>query len=194
MATIIDIDQVPLPGERRYAVAWLDSPMPHYGKLVLVGNWVLETELVHIRFTDPDDILNRPYIGLGWDDIDIPLDELFAEEVIPVPIRRPSGRQGITSLFGMVRPQVVSILGRERYEDDDGERNEVSSRIIRSMTPARAKIWRAESEMWMKTRFAHRLSDEDFEAIFEIRGLEPNEWTGKFVEDLLPVNSKWSRW
>lgn len=91
-------------------------------------------------------------------------------------------------------PQVESILGRERYEDDDREWADVSSQIVRSMTPAREKIWRAESEMWLNTRFCHRLSKEDFEAIFEIRGLEPNEWTGRFVEDLLPVKSKWRRW
>lgn len=114
--------------------------MPHYGKLALVGNFVLETELVHIRFSDLDDILKRPFVGLGWDGADIPLDELFAEDVIPVPIARPSGRRDISSLFGMLRLQVESILGREQYEDDDGE------------------------------------------------------WTGKFVEDLLPVKSKWRRW
>lgn len=94
----------------------------------------------------------------------------------------------------MLGPQIESILGRGRYEDEDGEWDDVSSRIVRSMTPARAKIWRAESEMWLNTRFGYRLSEEDFEAIFEIRGLEPNEWTGKFVEDLLPVKSKWYRW
>lgn len=91
MPTVIDIDQFPSMGERHYAVAWLDSPMPHYGKLVLVGNYVLETELFHFRFSDPDDILKRPFIGLGWDKVDIPLDELFAEDVIPVPVKRPSG-------------------------------------------------------------------------------------------------------
>ena len=194
MPTIIDIDQFPSTEERRYAVAWLDSPMPHYGKLVLVGNWVLETECLHIRFSDPDDISKRPFIGLGWDGVDIPLDELFAEDVIPVPVKRPSGRRDISSLFGMLDPQVESILGRERDEDDDGEWADVSSQIVRSMTPAREKNWRAESEMWLNTRFGHRLSKEDFEAIFEIRGLEPNEWTGRFVEDLLPVKSKWRRW
>lgn len=26
------------------------------------------------------------------------------------------------------------------------------------------------------------------------RGLEPNEWTGRFVKDLLPVKSEWRRW
>lgn len=194
MPTVIDIDQFPSMEERHYAVAWLDSPMPHYGKFVLVGNYVLETELFHFRFSDPDDILKRPFIGLGWDKVDIPLDELFAEDVIPVPVKRPSGRRDISSLFGMIDPQVESVLGRERYEDDDGEWANVSSQIVRSMTPAREKIWRAESEMWLNTRFGHRLSKEDFEAIFEIRGLEPNEWTGKFVEDLLPVKSKWRRW
>lgn len=94
----------------------------------------------------------------------------------------------------MFEPQIESILGRGRYEDEDGEWDDVSSQIVRSMTPARAKIWRAESEMRLNTRFGYRLSEEDFEAIFEIRGLEPNEWTGRFVEDLLPVKSKWSRW
>lgn len=94
----------------------------------------------------------------------------------------------------MFEPQVESILGRERYEEDDGEWADVSSQIVRSMTPAREKIWRAESEMWLNMRFGHRLSKEDFEAIFEIRGLEQNEWTGRFVEDLLPVKSKWRRW
>ena len=94
----------------------------------------------------------------------------------------------------MLEPQIESILGRGRYEDEDEEWDDVSSRIVRSMTPARAKIWRAESEMWLNTRFGYRLSEEDFEVIFEIRGLEPNEWTGKFVEDLLPVKSKWYRW
>lgn len=194
MPTVIDIDQFPSTGERRHAVAWLDSPMPHYGKLVLVGNYVLETELFHIRFSDPDDILKRPFIGLGWDKVDIPLDELFAEDVIPVPIRRPSGRHDISSLFGMLEPQIESVLGRGQYEDDDGEWSETTSQIIRSMTPARAKIWRAELDMRMNMRFGYRLSEEDFEAIFEIRGLEPNEWTGKFVEDLLPIKSKWRRW
>lgn len=194
MPTVIDIDQFPSTGERRHAVAWLDSPMPHYGKLVLVGNWVLETECIHIRFSDPADILKRPFIGLGWDGVDITPDELFAEDVVPVPIARPSGRHDISSLFGMLEPQIESILGRGRYEDEDGEWDDVSSRIVRSMTPARTKIWRAESEMWLNTRFGYRLSEEDFEAIFEIRGLEPNEWTGKFVEDLLPVKSKWYRW
>ena len=194
MPTVIDIDQFPLTGERRYAVAWLDSPMLRYGKLVLVGNYVLETECLHIRFSDPDDIVKRPFIGLGWDGVDIPLDELFAEDVIPVPIGRPSGRRDISSLAGMVDRQVRSILGRERYEDDDGEWAERLSQIIRSMTPARAKIWQAELDMRFNTRFGYRLSEEDFEAIFEIRGLEPNEWTGQFVEDLLPVKSKWSRW
>lgn len=94
----------------------------------------------------------------------------------------------------MFEPQVESILGRERYEEDDGERHETYSQIICSMTPARAKIWQAESEMRLNTRFGYRLSKKDFEAIFEIRGLEPNEWTGKFVEDLLPIKSKWRRW
>lgn len=138
--------------------------------------------------------MKRPFIGLGWDGVDIPLDELFAEDVIPVPIRRPSGRRDISSLDGMVNQQARNILGRERYEDDDGERAERVSQIIRSMTPARAKIWNAELDMRLNTRFGYRLSEEDFEAIFEIRGLEPNEWTGQLVEDLLPVKSKWSRW
>lgn len=194
MPTVIDIDQFPSTGERRHAVAWLDSPMPNYGELVLVGNYVLETECLHIRFSDSDDIAKRPFIGLGWDGADIPLDELFAEDVIPVPIRRPSGRRGISSLSGMLRQQVRSILGRGQYEDDDGEWSETTSQIIRSMTPGRAKIWRAELDMRMNVRFGYRLSEEDFEAIFEIRGLEPNEWTGQFVEDLLPVKSKWRRW
>lgn len=194
MPTVIDIDQFPSMGDRRYAVAWLDSPMPRYGKLVLVGDWVLETEYVHIRFSDPADILKRPYIGLGWDQIDIPLDELFAEGVVPVPIGRPSGRRGVTSVFGMVRLQVEDILGREQFEDDDREWYDVTSQVIRSMAPVRAKIWQAESDMWMKIRFSDRLSKEDLEALFEIRGLEPNKWTGKFVEDLLPVKSKWKRW
>lgn len=83
--------------------------------------------------------MRRPFIGLGWDKVDIPLDELFAEDVIPVPITRPSGRRDISSLFGMFEPQVESILGRERYEDDDGEWVGVSSQIVRSMTPAREK-------------------------------------------------------
>lgn len=113
--------------------------MPHYGKLVLVGNYVLETELFHFRFSDPDDILKRPFIGLGWDKVDIPLDELFAEDVIPVPVKRPSGRRDISSLSGMFEPQVESILGRERYEEDDGEWADASSQIVRSMTPAREK-------------------------------------------------------
>ena len=26
------------------------------------------------------------------------------------------------------------------------------------------------------------------------RGLEPNDWTGRFVKDLLPVKSEWRRW
>lgn len=26
------------------------------------------------------------------------------------------------------------------------------------------------------------------------RGLEPNEWAGRFVKDLLPVKSEWRRW
>ena len=138
--------------------------------------------------------MKRPFIGLGWDGVDIPLDELFAEDVIPVPIRRPSGRRDISSLDGMVNQQARNILGRERYEDDNGERAERVSQIIRSMTPARAKIWNAELDMRLNTRFGYRLSEEDFEAIFEIRGLEPNEWTGQLVEDLLPVKSKWSRW
>lgn len=189
MPTVIDIDQFPSVGDRRYAIAWLDSPMPHYGRLVLVGDWVLETEYAHIRFSDPADILKRPYIGLGWDGIDIPLDELFAEDVTPVPIRRPSGRQGITGVFGMVRSQVKSILGRARYEDDDRQWMDVTSQVVRSMEPGRAKIWRAECDAYERIRFLDRLSQEDLEAILEIRGLEPNEWTGKFVEDLLPLKS-----
>lgn len=34
---------------------------------------------------------------------------------------------------------------------------------------------------------------EDEEAFLEIAGLEPNQWTGTFVENLIPPKAKWYR-
>ena len=86
------------------------------------------------------------------------------------------------------------MLGWEERLDDDSEWHDTQSRIIRSMVPDRAKIWSAEAEfIYMGNLGNHRIPMEDEEAFLEIAGLEPNQWTGTFVENLIPPKAKWYR-
>ena len=94
----------------------------------------------------------------------------------------------------MVSIQTRAMLGREERLDDDSEWHDTQSRIIRSMVPDRAKIWSAEAEfIYMGNLGNHRIPMEDEEAFLEIAGLEPNQWTGTFVENLIPPKAKWYR-
>ena len=138
---------------------------------------------------------NRPCIGLDLTGARVTLTDLFAEEVRTLPLMRPGGRTEPTSLLAMVSIQTRAMLGREERLDDDSEWHDTQSRIIRSMVPDRAKIWSAEAEfIYMGNLGNHRIPMKDEEAYLEIAGLEPNQWTGTFVENLIPPEAKWYRW
>lgn len=196
MPQVIGIEEILASSEARYAVAWLDEPLVAYGKLVLVGLWPIMTldmsPLLADSFADMGD---RPYIGLNLTRAKASLADLFAEEVRPLPLKRPSGKTGPTSLRAMVPIQTRAMLNRDPYPDDDREWYDTYRQIIRSMVPDRAKIWLAEEDLVYEGNLGnHRIPQEDEEALFEIAGLEPNQWTGTFVDDLVPLKSKWKRW
>ena len=195
MPQVIDINEVPAPSGKRYAVAWLDEPLDVYGKVVLVGSWPIMTLCASACLMDLAIRGNRPFIGLDLTGARVTLTVLFAEEVRALPLIRPSGRTELTSLLAMVPIQTHAMLKREERLDDDSEWYDTQSRIIRSMTPDRAKIWSAETELvYMGNLGNHRIPMEDEEAYLEIVGLEPNQWTGSFVENLIPPKAKWCRW
>ena len=195
MPQIIDINEVPAPSGKRYAVAWLDEPLDACGKVVLVGLWPILTLCASACLMNPANRGNRPFVGLDLTGARVTLADLFAEEVRTLPLIRPSGRTEPTSLLAMVPIQTRAMLKREERLDDDSEWHDMRSRIIRSMTPGRAKIWSAEIELvYMGNLGNHRIPVEDEEAYLEIAGLEPNQWTGTFVDNLIPSEAKWCRW
>lgn len=196
MPQVIDIDEILAPPGARYAVAWLDEPLVAYGKLVLVGLWPITTLDANSPYMDDfADMGDRPYIGLNLTLAKATLEDIFAEEVRSLPLKRPSGKTDPTSLQAMVPIQVRAILKRDPYPDDDREWHDTYSQIIRSMVPDRAKIWLAEEDLVYEGNLGNRrIPREDEEALFEIAGLEPNQWTGTFVDDLVPLKSKWKRW
>ena len=195
MPQVIDINEVPAPSGKRYAVAWLDEPLDVYGKVVLVGLWPIMTLCASACLMDPAIRGNRPFIGLDLTGARVTLTDLFAEEVRALPLIRPSGRTEPTSLLAMVPIQTRAILKREERLDDDSEWYDTQSRIIRSMVPDRVKIWSAEVELVYAGNLGnHRIPMEDEEAYLEIAGLEPNQWTGTFVDNLIPSEAKWCRW
>lgn len=195
MPQIIDINEVPAPSGRRYAVAWLDEPLDDCGEVLLVGLWPITTLCVSDCLTDSVSTGNRPCIWLDLTGARVTLVDLFAEGVRTLPLIRPNGKTEPTSLLAMVSIQTRAMLKREERLDDDSEWYDTQSRIIRSMTPDRAKIWSAETELvYMGNLGNHRIPVEDEEAYLEIAGLEPNQWTGTFVDNLIPSEAKWCRW
>lgn len=195
MTVRIDINEISALSGKRYAIAWLDEPLDDCGKVALVGLWPIMALCMSVCPIDPANMGNRPFIGLDLTGARVTLADLFAEEVRKLPLIRPSGRTEPTSLLAMVSIQTRAMLGREERLDDDSEWYDTQSRIIRSMTPDRAKIWSAEIGLiYMGNLGNHRIPMEDEEVYLEIVGLEPNQWTGTFVENLIPPKAKWYRW
>lgn len=195
MPQIIDINEIPSPPGKRYAIAKLDEAFENYGKAVTIGLWPILTLDTNLYTLSLAEMSSCHILELDLTRAKATVADLFAEEVRTFPLKRPSGKTEPTSVLNMVEIQVRSIIKRDRWPDDDGEWALVSSQIVRSMTPAQHKIMIDEFKLLYDNNLGNcPFPTEDEEALFEIAGLEPNQWTGKFVEDLLPLKSKWSRW
>ena len=58
MPRVIDINEVPAPSGKRYAVAWLDEPLDVYGNVVLVGLRPIMTLCASTCLIDPANMGN----------------------------------------------------------------------------------------------------------------------------------------